>query len=124
MLFCFLMCGLVSSIVSILSMPRATYSCGASGAIFGLYSICVLGKLFNTGVHAHSEGGLRKLVEAAVFGWFVVESVRSEVRMLAGGGVAGIDHAAHFGGVLAGAAVILIMRKSIRDGKIRDAREF
>lgn len=114
MLSSFFTCGVVSCIVSLLIMPRNTYSCGASGAIFGLYSVCILGKMFNTGWNSQSEGGLRKLVEALVFGWFVVESVRSELQMVAGGGMMGVDHAAHFGGVFAGAMFILIMRKSIR----------
>lgn len=33
--------------------------------------------------------------------------------MLAGGGVAGIDHAAHFGGVLAGESYVFYPRKSL-----------
>lgn len=45
MLASFVICGVVSSLVSMVMMPRTTSSCGASGAIFGLYSVCVLGKV-------------------------------------------------------------------------------
>lgn len=43
MLASFFVCGVVSSVVSMVVMPRSI-SHGASGAIFGLYSVCVLGK--------------------------------------------------------------------------------
>ncbi|CAM9837761.1 unnamed protein product [Scytosiphon promiscuus] len=120
MLASFVACGVASSFVSLMIMPRTISSCGASGAIFGLYSVCVLGKTFNLGRRSSSEGRLRKLVEAAVFGWFVVESVMSEMRMVVAGGVTGIDHAAHFGGVLAGALLILLFRRSFRDQRVRE----
>ena len=45
MLLSFVVCGVVSSLVSLVLVPQAAYSCGASGAIFGLFSVCVLGKI-------------------------------------------------------------------------------
>ena len=45
MLLSFVICGVVSSLVSLSLMPRDVYSCGASGAVFGLFSVCVLGKV-------------------------------------------------------------------------------
>ncbi|CAN0298738.1 unnamed protein product [Ascophyllum nodosum] len=113
MLLSFVICGVVSSLVSLSLMPRDVYSCGASGAVFGLFSVCVLGKMFNLEKGAVPEVRLRELVETAVFGWFVASSVMAELRMVANGGVRGTDHAAHFGGVFAGAALILLARRSI-----------
>ncbi|CAM9513719.1 unnamed protein product [Laminaria digitata] len=74
-------------------------------------------QMFNVSRRSSADGRLRKLIEAAVFGWFVVESVMSEMRMVAAGGVRGTDHAAHFGGVFAGAVLILLARRSIRDNR-------
>ncbi|CAM9678593.1 unnamed protein product, partial [Ectocarpus sp. 13 AM-2016] len=122
MLMSFVACGVASSFVSLMIMPQTARSCGASGAIFGLYSVCVLGKMFNLGRRSSSDGRLRKLIEAAVFGWFVVDSVISEMRMVVAGGVKGIDHAAHFGGVFAGAVLILMFRRSFREQSIREER--
>lgn len=42
----FVACGVASSFVSLMIMPQTARSCGASGAIFGLYSVCVLGKVY------------------------------------------------------------------------------
>lgn len=47
-----------ASVASLLVLPRASYSLGASGAVFGLYAVSVLLKL--------SSGlSLRKFVEAS-----------------------------------------------------------
>lgn len=51
MLASFAACGVASSFVSLMIMPRTISSCGASGAIFGLYSVCVLGKVRHTAVY-------------------------------------------------------------------------
>ncbi|CAN0209525.1 unnamed protein product, partial [Discosporangium mesarthrocarpum] len=45
MLLSFLLCGVVSNMASLIVMPRDCVSVGASGAVFGLYSITVLGKV-------------------------------------------------------------------------------
>ncbi len=106
---------------TIISMIRHTISLGASGAVFGLYTLAVLCKLFpasyNGGNAAMAFERISKLTEAIVFGWFVLHSVMHEISMIVNGGkedggsVTGINYMAHLGGVAAGGTLMLLLRR-------------
>jgi membrane associated rhomboid family serine protease len=82
-------------------------SVGASGAVFGLFSIAVLTRF---------SPDPRRLLEFVVFGQFVVQQVLSEVKAQAAGGLAlgsgglAVSHVAHLAGALAGVLLILLLR--------------
>jgi membrane associated rhomboid family serine protease len=118
LLLSFLFCGVVSNVISWVLLPKNTISAGASGSIFGLFSISVLSKLMPS---RPTSLGLRArgLVEATVFGWFVAQSLVSEIHAVAyaasmEGGLdrLRINHAAHFAGVGVGAALIYFLRRN------------
>ena len=111
----YLITGLGGSLCSFLLDPAATshglfglakattVSLGASGAVFGLFATSVLLKMsFNW----------RKLLEAAILGQFVVQQIWAEIRSQAiTAGAAGVSHAAHLGGALAGVLLIWLLSK-------------
>jgi len=103
--FCF--CGVVANLVSLLLLPAATVSLGASGAVFGLFAVSTLAKL------SWRTLDWRKLVELAVLGEFVIGAVASEIQTAATGGVAGINHVAHLSGAAAGAAIVWLLRSIV-----------
>jgi membrane associated rhomboid family serine protease len=111
----YLACGLGGSVAAFLLTPAvktagfmglakaATFTLGASGAVFGLFVTSVLLKL---------TWSPRKLLEALILGQFVVQQVWAEVRnQVAIGATSNISHAAHLGGALAGVALIWLLSK-------------
>lgn len=83
-----------------------TVSVGASGAIFGLFAVSVLTRL---------KMDLRRLLEAAILGNFVVRQVLGEAKaQMAGGLVIGgmqVAHIAHLGGALAGVLLVFLLSR-------------
>lgn len=108
LLFSYIFCGMMANFVSLAMLPKNTVSLGASGAVFGLFSVSIFSRL--------SWGDVldwRKIIEVGVLGQFVVNKFLTEARTAASGGVAGINHVAHLSGATAGVVMILILRKLI-----------
>lgn len=66
LLFAYAFCGIFANLVSLALLPAATVSLGASGAVFGLFTVSVLARL------SWRDLDWRKLVEVAVLGDFVL----------------------------------------------------
>lgn len=96
----YIICGLGGSLMSFLFHGGATYSLGASGAVFGLFAVSVLIKL---------RWHWRKILEVLILGQFVIERVIFELRQT--GIQDGVDHIAHLGGALVGVALILFLMR-------------
>ena len=105
MSFCF--CAIGSSLISLAWLPPNTVSLGASGAVFGLFTVSTLAKL---------QGGTQSLldwrqwVELIILGDFVWRQLTTELATAAQGGVQGVNHVAHLAGAAAGAVLVLGMR--------------
>jgi membrane associated rhomboid family serine protease len=108
LLFSFAWCGILASLVSLWLLPSYTVSIGASGAVFGLFTVSMLAKL------SWKDLDWRKIVEVAVLGEFVFRQITSEIANVAGGGGrSGINHIAHLSGAIAGAVLVFGMRATI-----------
>ncbi len=71
LMFCLTCTG--ANVASLLLLPRNCVSLGASGAVFGLFTLSVLIKLaagFN----------VKKFIEAVILGQFVLSQLQQEVR--------------------------------------------
>lgn len=108
LLVSYILCGVVSSWVSLALLSKYTVSIGASGAVFGLFSVSMLSKL-----SWREMLDWRKVVELAVLGEFVFRQVASEVATAATNGQAGINHVAHLSGAATGAMMVWGMRKTV-----------
>ncbi|KAK9798160.1 hypothetical protein WJX73_002057 [Symbiochloris irregularis] len=107
----YLTCALGASIATLFLSASNTVSLGASGAVFGMFTMAVLTKLrFN----------FKKLLECAILGQFVVKQVIQEVQAQASKGVglgaqqiAGVQvgHIAHIAGALAGVLLVLLLSR-------------
>ena len=96
----YLLCGVGANLLSILILPSTVISLGASGAVFGLFSVSVLSKL---------SWDWRRILEVVILGQFVVQQVFGELSRV---GVAdGINRVAHLGGALAGVVLIMGVRR-------------
>ena len=103
----YLVTGAAGMLASILTSPSACFfSLGASGAVFGMYTIAVLLKL--------RQRSLKSLLEVAILAPFVWERLEAEVRMqyakgatVAAGGV--VSHMAHLGGAVAGLVLVTLL---------------
>jgi membrane associated rhomboid family serine protease len=104
--FCLTAAG--AALVSVWLTPGpAVVSVGASGSVFGLFSLAVLTRF--------SLRDPRKLLEFFILGQFVVAQVLSEARAQAAGGavLAGglsVSHVAHLAGALAGVLLVALLR--------------
>ena len=108
LVFSYIFCGMMANFVSLAMLPKNTVSLGASGAVFGLFSVSIFSRI--------SWGDVldwRKIIEVGVLGQFVVSQFLSEVRTAATGGIVGVNHVAHLSGAGAGVAMVLILRKLI-----------
>ncbi|MEN9205195.1 MAG: rhomboid family intramembrane serine protease [Thermostichales cyanobacterium DRC_bins_46] len=96
----YLLCGVGANLLSVLFLPDSIVSLGASGAVFGLFSVSVLSKL---------SWDWRRLLEVVILGQFVIQQVFGELSRV---GVAdGINRVAHLGGALAGVVLVMGLRQ-------------
>mmetsp|Transcript_9735 Transcript_9735/g.21021 ORF Transcript_9735/g.21021 Transcript_9735/m.21021 type:complete len:288 (-) Transcript_9735:162-1025(-) len=109
LVFSYIFCGVVSNLVSLAVLPPNTVSLGASGAVFGLFSVSILSRLSWRDIL-----DWRKIIEVSVLGQFVVSQFLNEAKTAASGGVVGINHVAHLSGAAAGCFMILFLRKLIQ----------
>mmetsp|Transcript_19348 Transcript_19348/g.53936 ORF Transcript_19348/g.53936 Transcript_19348/m.53936 type:complete len:276 (+) Transcript_19348:406-1233(+) len=109
LVFSYVFCGVVANLVSLVLLPTNTVSIGASGAVFGLFSVSILARLSWRDVL-----DWRKIIEVGVLGQFVVSQFLSEAKTAASGGIVGINHVAHLSGAAAGCAMVLMLRLLIR----------
>jgi len=119
LMFSYLFCGVVANFVSLVVLPSNTVSFGASGAVFGLFSVSIFSRLSWRDI-----ADWRKLVEVGVLGQFVVNRFLDEVKTAATGGVAGVNHVAHLSGAGAGVVFIFILRKLIKklESQVQDKK--
>ncbi|PON76500.1 Peptidase S54, rhomboid [Parasponia andersonii] len=106
----YILTGVGANLVSWLILPRNAVSVGASGAVFGLFTISVLVKM---------SWDWRKILEVLILGQFVVEKVMEAAQAstaLSGafcGGYAmhSINHIAHLSGALVGVVLVWLLSK-------------
>ena len=106
LLFSYLFCAILSSVASLLVLPKSTVTIGASGAVFGLYTLSTLGKLASTTIL-----DWRGLLEFAIMGDFVFRTSAIEVSRVVKGGIGGVP--AHLSGAAAGALLVFVMRAAV-----------
>lgn len=103
----YLLCGIGGALASYFSAPHTrAISLGASAAVFGLFIVGVVVKLFS------QRPSIKRLLEAIVLGSFVMKQVLGEATILASGKAAtvgglSVGHVAHLGGALAGVVLML-----------------
>ena len=104
LLLSYAFCGVAANLASLVLLPAATVSLGASGAVFGLFAVSVLARL------SWRDLDWRKVVEVAVLGQFAFGQVIKEAQVAAGGGIAGTNHVAHLSGAAAGVLLVTAVR--------------
>jgi len=115
--FSYIFCGVAANIISLTVLPRHTVSLGASGAVFGLFSVSIFSRLTSW----REIFDWRKIIEVGVLGQFVWNQIIDETKMMATGGRGGVNHVAHLGGAVSGFLMILILRKLI--GKLEGSNK-
>ncbi|KAG4931017.1 hypothetical protein AAZX31_17G180400 [Glycine max] len=104
----YILTGVGANLVSWLVLPRNTVSVGASGAVFGLFSISVLVKM---------SWDWRKILEVLILGQFVIEKVmeaaQASTSLSGRGGYAlqSVNHIAHLSGALVGVLLVWLLSK-------------
>jgi len=104
----YLVCGVSGNVASYISSPgSASLSLGASSAVFGLFIVGVLTKM---------RPSIKRLMEAAILGSYVVKQVLQEVHIVASGksmaaGGMSVGHWAHLGGAAAGVVLVLLLSR-------------
>ncbi|GAU21104.1 hypothetical protein TSUD_10210 [Trifolium subterraneum] len=113
----YILTGVGANLVSWLLLPRNTVSVGASGAVFGLFSISVLVKM---------SWDWRKILEVLILGQFVVEKVMEAAQAstslpgtFRGGSLQNVNHIAHLSGALVGVLLVWLLSKVPSDSQDR-----
>ncbi|KAK7384903.1 hypothetical protein VNO78_30606 [Psophocarpus tetragonolobus] len=106
----YILTGVGANLVSWLVLPRNTVSVGASGAVFGLFTISVLVKM---------SWDWRKILEVLILGQFVIEKVMEAAQAstsLSGSfrgaySLQSVNHIAHLSGALFGVLLVWLLSK-------------
>ncbi|PNX72968.1 rhomboid family protein [Trifolium pratense] len=113
----YILTGVGANLVSWLLLPRNTVSVGASGAVFGLFTISVLVKM---------SWDWRKILEVLILGQFVVEKVMEAAQAstslpgtFRGGSLQNVNHIAHLSGALVGVLLVWLLSKVPSDSPDR-----
>jgi membrane associated rhomboid family serine protease len=104
--FSFAFCAIGASLASLFLLPTNTISIGASGAVFGLFTVSIFSRLAEL-------KDWRKVIEVAVLGEFVLSKMLSEVKVAASGGIAGVNHVAHLAGAGSGIALVVLLHSLV-----------
>ncbi|XP_015698943.1 rhomboid-like protein 11, chloroplastic [Oryza brachyantha] len=99
----YILTGAGSNLISWLFLPTTSVSLGASGAVFGLFTISVLVKM---------SWDWRKILEVLILGQFVVDKVMEAARATAVTGHSmQVNNIAHLSGALIGAALVFLINR-------------
>jgi len=116
LLFSFIFCGILANLVSLALLPPNTVSIGASGAVFGLFTVSIFSRLSLSGLD------WRKAVEIIILGEFVFNKMLLEMRTAASGGIAGVNHVVHLAGAGSGILLMLLMRVFVGKMEVKDEK--
>ncbi|OUD12933.1 rhomboid family intramembrane serine protease [Thioflexithrix psekupsensis] len=94
----YLICGLGASIASVIFLETDLHSLGASGAVFGLFTVAVLIKL---------SWEWRNLLEILILGQFVLLKMLNEAQLLEQAD--NVNRIAHLGGAIVGVVMMLLL---------------
>ncbi|KAF6988678.1 hypothetical protein CFC21_006162 [Triticum aestivum] len=99
----YILTGAGANLISWLVLPTSSVSLGASGAVFGLFTISVLVKM---------SWDWRKILEVLILGQFVVDKVMEAARATTITGAAlQVNNIAHVSGALIGAALVFVINR-------------
>ncbi|XP_038896989.1 rhomboid-like protein 11, chloroplastic [Benincasa hispida] len=106
----YILTGVGANIVSWLILPRNAVSVGASGAVFGLFTISVLVKM---------SWDWRKILEVLILGQFVIEKVMEAAQastalsgsFRGGHSLQNVNHVAHLSGALVGVLLVWLLSR-------------
>ncbi|XP_022940340.1 rhomboid-like protein 11, chloroplastic [Cucurbita moschata] len=106
----YILTGVGANIVSWLILPRNAVSVGASGAVFGLFTISVLVKM---------SWDWRKILEVLILGQFVIEKVMEAAQastalsgsFRGGSALQNVNHVAHLSGALVGVFLVWLLSR-------------
>ncbi|XP_030946227.1 rhomboid-like protein 11, chloroplastic [Quercus robur] len=106
----YILTGVGANLVSWLILPRNTVSVGASGAVFGLFTISVLVKM---------SWDWRKILEVLILGQFVIEKVMEAAQastalsgtFRGGNSLQSVNHIAHLSGALVGVVLVWLLSR-------------
>jgi len=96
----YLICGIGANLMSYFLLSAQTISLGASGAVFGLFTVGMLIKL---------KWQWQRIIEVLILGQFVIAQIIQESQHL--GQNDGINRVAHVGGALVGVLVVYLLAK-------------
>ncbi|EMS51761.1 Rhomboid protease AarA [Triticum urartu] len=97
----YILTGAGANLISWLVLPTSSVSLGASGAVFGLFTISVL-----------MSWDWRKILEVLILGQFVVDKVMEAARATTITGAAlQVNNIAHVSGALIGAALVFVINR-------------
>ncbi|GJN35752.1 hypothetical protein PR202_gb24555 [Eleusine coracana subsp. coracana] len=99
----YILTGAGANLISWLVLPTSSVSLGASGAVFGLFTISVLVKM---------SWDWRKIIEVLILGQFVVDKVMEAARATTITGQSfQVNNIAHVSGALIGAALVFLVSR-------------
>ncbi|GJQ14006.1 hypothetical protein GpartN1_g5797.t1 [Galdieria partita] len=99
-------CAFGSALLSWLVLPKQSISIGASGAVFGLFTICVLTRF---------SWNWKRLLEFLILGQYVYQILGREVRLVTSShsqkwSALAVNHIGHIAGSVTGILLVLFLR--------------